>query len=205
MTGLDLVRALPEQATGGRCFVFLVESPSDQEKLAALDFSVAGYLAKDGIDTLVEQLHGQLGTLELSSPYDRRSGEGLSEPKLLCSHMTTITLGLLKIHALLEEIAQTRAVVSLQCQLRLRSEIAIDCGSFELRGQVTDCSEIEDGFLAGVELFPLTNWDVAKFRPDALFNPHSLVCALPGCRPDCTGQPCGLSEKDAARRRRSVC
>lgn len=124
------------------------------------------------------------------------SSRAAKTPKLLCSHMTTVQQSHAgKVSALLEEISETSAVVSLECPLRVSSAVRIDCGTCELRGKVAGCKLSPLGYLAEVELNPDEPWIPAEFKPDRLFNPESMVCTRPGCSSDCTNDSCVSARK----------
>lgn len=117
----------------------------------------------------------------------------MSRNKLLCSHLTRLHAGEKQPcthHALLEEISPEAAVLSVECPVRRGTNVRIDCRNCELRGKVVGCRHWVSGYLAEVEFEPGGKWVAADFKPDRLFNPHSLVCTNPGCRSDCVNASC---------------
>jgi hypothetical protein len=124
---------------------------------------------------------------------------------LLCSHLT-------KIHSdspepadcdgVLEEISRTRAVVSVECPLIKGTSLRIDCETCELRGKVTGCDKLPDGYMAQIAFPDDQTWKPANFKPDGLFNPNYLVCVNPNCTPDCVGASCRSSPSKRRRARK---
>ena len=131
-----------------------------------------------------------------SQPSELQSDTSSRKAKLLCSHLATLKDGLNKVDALLEEISQTGAVVSLECPLRSNTSVHIDCGTCELRGKVTSCREWVGGYLAEVEFHPDEPWAPDEFKPDRLFNPQSMTCTRPGCTSDCVNHSCVSTAKE---------
>ncbi len=112
-------------------------------------------------------------------------------PNLLCSHLARVdAIGSPAQDAVLEEISQNEAVLSLDCPIRRGTDVLIDCRDCELRGKVMGCQKWAGGYMADVEFAPDAPWMPDEFHPDGLFNPHSLVCTKPGCRSDCVNESC---------------
>jgi len=114
--------------------------------------------------------------------------------KLLCSHMIVLRLGREKgarrVAALIEEIARSGATISSHCSLLNGSHVSLDCGTCELRGKVSRCRSWVGGYLTEVDFLPGEEWLPETWKPDRLFNPKSMVCRNPDCRPDCVSESC---------------
>ena len=118
---------------------------------------------------------------------------GKLAPKLLCSHLVTISSGNgsePEQDGLLEEISTRGAVATLGSPIRSGAAIRIDCQRCELRGKVIGCRKLATGYSVEVEFPAEETWVPAVFRPDGLFNPQSMICARPGCESDCVNASC---------------